>query len=126
MSGRILAIGLALIIVLGCVYAFWTLNNEKVMHDGREEALKTELASMRGAIRNFKADKGRGPHSLEELTPAYLRRVPSDPVTHLPNWRLDTETVVTPSNDFGSTTSAPPQSYVLDVHSAAGPPWSEY
>jgi prepilin-type N-terminal cleavage/methylation domain-containing protein len=48
----------------------------------REAALKTSLATMRDAIDQFGADKGRYPATLVELVRArYLREVPEDPIT---------------------------------------------
>ncbi len=126
MTGRILAIGLGLIVLLGGAYATWTLHNDRVMHDEREAALHTELAQLRKAIQTFTKDKGRRPYTLEELVPGYLRRIPIDPVTHRANWRVETEEEVVPSNDFGATPAAKPQTFVIDVHSAAGPPYSDY
>jgi len=125
-TGRILAIGLGLIVLFGGAYAAWTLRNDRQMHDDRVAALRTELSKMRKAIARYKQDHGRNPHSLEELVPQYLHRVPVDPVTHQSNWKLDTEEEVVPTNDFGSTTVAAPQSVIIDVHSAAGPPYSDY
>jgi general secretion pathway protein G len=47
-----------------------------------ERALASSLATMRDAIEQFAADKGRWPESLDELAQArYLRAVPPDPVT---------------------------------------------
>jgi general secretion pathway protein G len=48
----------------------------------RERALQTSLTTMRDAIDQFAADRGRWPESLQELADKrYLRQVPSDPVT---------------------------------------------
>ncbi len=48
----------------------------------RERALQTSLATMRDAIDQFAADRGRYPQALDELVSAhYLRRVPEDPLT---------------------------------------------
>lgn len=126
MTGRILAIGLGLIVLLGGAYAWWTLRNDRMVHDSKEEALRSDLASMRTAIRKFKDENGRYPHSLEELVPRYLRRVPADPFTQKPDWKLDTEETVVPTNDFGAAPTEKPQTFVLDVHSVAGPPYSDY
>jgi hypothetical protein len=125
-TGRLLATGLALIVLLAGAYAYWTLRNDRAVHDARDEMLRTELAQIRTAIRKFREDKGRHPHSLEELTPEYLRRVPVDPVTGRADWTLETEEVVAPSSDFATAPAAPPQTFVIDVRSAAGPPHSTY
>lgn len=47
----------------------------------KETALRSSLATLRDAIDQFAADKGRYPDSLEELAAArYIRAVPEDPV----------------------------------------------
>ena len=91
-----------------------------------EEALKAQLAEMRGAIKAFHRDNGRYPQSLEELMPEYLRRIPADPMTNSPEtWRLTTEEIVPQNADF-TTAAATTQTYVLDVHSGAGAPYSNW
>ncbi len=53
----------------------------------QERALSTSLATMRDAIDQFAADKGRWPASLDELAQArYLRAVPPDPVSGATAW----------------------------------------
>jgi general secretion pathway protein G len=48
----------------------------------QERALVSSLATMRDAIDQFAADRGRWPASLAELAEArYLRAVPPDPLT---------------------------------------------
>jgi prepilin-type N-terminal cleavage/methylation domain-containing protein len=48
----------------------------------REVSLQTSLSTMRQAIDQFAADRGRYPQSLDELVQArYLRLVPEDPMT---------------------------------------------
>lgn len=48
----------------------------------RETALRQSLTTVRDAIDQFAADKGRYPESLQELAETrYLRAVPEDPVT---------------------------------------------
>ncbi len=51
----------------------------------REQALRTNLVTMRSAIDQFAADRGRWPESLSELAQArYLRELPEDPLTRSP------------------------------------------
>ena len=86
---------------------------------GREAALQHDLFEMRKAIADFREDKKRGPHSLEELTTAkYLRNIPKDPITESANWRVTTETAVR-NDDFASTAAPAPEPEVIDVHSRA-------
>jgi general secretion pathway protein G len=48
----------------------------------KEAALRTDLRLLREAINKHRADTGRFPESLEQLTQArYLRAVPLDPIT---------------------------------------------
>ena len=85
----------------------------------RETALQHDLFEMRKAIADFRADKKRGPHSLEELTTAkYLRNIPKDPITESANWRVTTEAAVR-NDDFASSTTPAPEPEVIDVHSRA-------
>lgn len=54
----------------------------RALQHSREVALQTSLTTMRDAIDQFLADKGRYPESLQELADArYLREVPEDPMT---------------------------------------------
>ena len=99
----------------------------------REQAMKHDLVEMRKAIADFRADRGRGPHSLQELKDAhYLHAIPKDPLTQAADWRETTEQVVVRGDDFAAGSSPPPQTELLDVHSraqgkdAAGKPYSEY
>jgi general secretion pathway protein G len=49
---------------------------------GREAALKQDLFTLRDAIDQYRADRGKYPGSLSELmTTGYLRRIPADPFT---------------------------------------------
>lgn len=52
------------------------------LQKGRETALLSSLNTMRDAIDQFAADKGRYPDSLQELAQQrYLRELPEDPLT---------------------------------------------
>lgn len=117
MSGRLLAIVIGVVVLLGAAYATMTIRGEKDAHFARATALKNELATMRKAIARFRADRGRYPHTLQELVPQYLPAIPRDPVTGDP-WRVDTEESVQPSADF-TTSTTKSETYVIDVHSSA-------
>lgn len=94
--------------------------------DPRPDELRKQLASMRAAIKAFHRDNGRYPHSLEELVPKYLSRVPVDPMTQShETWRLTTEEVVPQNADF-TTAAQKTQTYVLDVQSGAGAPYANW
>jgi general secretion pathway protein G len=90
----------------------------------KKVALRAELHVIRQALRNFHMDQRRFPHSLEELREKhYLRVIPPDPFTGKADWRLTTEETVR-ANDF-STSTAPNEVVITDVHSSA-PGYSEY
>jgi general secretion pathway protein G len=75
----------------------------------REVALREALFSIRSALDQHYADKGRYPNSLDELVPhRYLRELPTDPFTGSSNtWQVDREEGV-------------PHAGVIDVHSGSG------
>ena len=81
--------------------------------------MKSHLTQMRQAIASFRKDMGRYPHSLDELVPNYIRRIPRDPITNSNTWRPVTEDTVQPSSDFTTGTAAAPQSVIIDVQSGA-------
>jgi hypothetical protein len=124
-AGRLLAIIISFVVLLGGGYAAWKLNHDKreYAQKQRETALKAALLEMRTAIRRYEQENDRYPHNLEELVPKYLRRIPQDPIAQNASWRLVTEEKVLPSADF-TTNATVRESYVVDVHSAAGEPYS--
>ncbi len=96
-------------------------------------AMQQTLGTLRSAIAKFRDDNGRGPHSLEELVPRYVTKVPIDPVTNsAATWRLTTEETVRPSADFSSSTATPQPPQIIEIHSgapgndASGKPWADY
>jgi len=135
-NGRLLAIVIGVIMVLGAAYATRVIRNEKIAHFERAETLRQNLQSMRKAIAEFRAREGRYPRELQELVPKYLPTVPVDPVTNDKSWRVTTEETVQPSTDF-VTDTAPnaektPEKYIVEVHSSAsgkdanGKPFADY
>ena len=131
MNGRLLAIVMGIVILLGAAYATHTIRQEKIAHFQRAAALHDNLSTMRKAIDNFYAEEKRYPRSLQELVPKYLRRIPVDPVTRDP-WILVTEESVVPPNDFSTAAPAKTETYIIDVHSSAagkdanGKPFADY
>jgi hypothetical protein len=96
-------------------------------------AMQQTLGTLRTAIAKFCDDNGHGPHSLDELVPRYLTKVPVDPVTNsAKTWRLTTEETVQPSADFSSSTAAPLPPQIIEIHSGApgndagGRRWADY
>ncbi|MCV2353690.1 prepilin-type N-terminal cleavage/methylation domain-containing protein [Paucibacter sp. B2R-40] len=52
------------------------------LQKSKETALRSSLSTMRDALDQFAADKGRYPDTLEELATArYIREIPEDPLT---------------------------------------------
>jgi general secretion pathway protein G len=133
MTGRLLAIVIGIIMVLGAVYGTRIIRREKDAHFERAAELKQQVQSMRAAIRRFHADQHRYPRTLQELVPKYLATVPVDPVTgSKKTWRVTTEETVQPSSDFTTGPAAKSETYIIDVHSGAsgkdatGVPFAEY
>lgn len=75
-----------------------------------EAVLHQDLQAMSQAIYNYTLDKEAAPQSLEDLVSAgYLRSVPTDPITHATDWRLEFKDVLLSPDQ--STTG------MTDVHS---------
>jgi general secretion pathway protein G len=75
-----------------------------------EAVLHQDLQAMRQSIDNYTLDKEAAPQSLDDLVSAgYLRSVPTDPITHATDWRLEFKDVLLSPDQ--STTG------VTDVHS---------
>ena len=83
---------------------------ERSVLRAHEAVLHQDLQAMRQSIDNYTLDKEAAPQSLEDLVSAgYLRSVPTDPITHAPDWRLEFKDVVLSPDQ--STTG------ITDVHS---------
>jgi general secretion pathway protein G len=60
---------------------------ERSVQHARETVLRENLFHMRGAIDQFRADKGKLPKSIDELIEAkYLRERPKDPILEKTEW----------------------------------------
>ena len=74
-----------LIVVMAIVALLTSLAAPRYLRSldvARERALQSTLVTVRDAIDQFAADKGRYPDSLQELARArYLRELPQDPLT---------------------------------------------
>jgi len=58
----------------------------------RESVLRSNLATLRNVISQYTLDKQKAPQSLDDLVQAhYLREIPVDPMTRLPNWEVHEE-----------------------------------
>jgi len=61
----------------------------------RESVLRSNLSTLRNVISQYTLDKQKAPQSLDDLVQAgYLRQVPIDPMTRLPNWEVVQEDVL--------------------------------
>lgn len=59
----------------------------KTVQHARETVLKDNLYQMRKMIRQYQADKGKLPQSLQDLVAAeYIREIPIDPITDKAEW----------------------------------------
>ena len=126
--GAVILVALA-VSLGGVLYGAYRMRETRTMREQQhtnDAALRADLATMRDAIRRFQEEQHRYPSSLAELVPRYLKAIPVDPFTKsAATWRLATEDVVKPSEDFtGSTPKT--ESYIIDVHSGAGAPYSDY
>jgi general secretion pathway protein G len=90
-----------LIVVLACLGLLLSIAAPRYINQvdaSRESVLRHNLDGTRQAIEQFFADKGRYPHSLQELVDQrYLRSVPVDPMTE----RSDTWQAVAPPGEAG-------------------------
>jgi general secretion pathway protein G len=97
---------------------------QKTITAAREAVLRDDLYKMRSLLDQYAADKGKLPHSLDDLVQSgYMREKPVDPFTDLADW---TET---PGDDPASTSG---EQGIVDVHSASqdmasdGEPYSKW
>jgi general secretion pathway protein G len=55
----------------------------------RESVLRSNLSVLRDQIQHYTLDKQKAPQSLDDIvTAGYLRQIPVDPMTRLPNWEV--------------------------------------
>jgi general secretion pathway protein G len=58
----------------------------------RESVLRQNLATLRSVIDQYTLDKQKAPQSLDDIvTAGYLKKIPEDPMTRMPNWETHTE-----------------------------------
>jgi general secretion pathway protein G len=61
----------------------------------RESVLRQNLATLRSVIDQYTLDKQKAPQSLDDLvTAGYLKKIPEDPMTRMPNWEPHNEDVL--------------------------------
>jgi general secretion pathway protein G len=80
-----------LVIVMATIALLLTLALPRYFHavdKGKLSVQRQNIATLRDAIDKFHGDQARYPDSLEELVQKkYLRGVPIDPLTRLPDWK---------------------------------------
>lgn len=99
----------------------------------KERQLRSELATMRTALKNFEKLHRMKPRALPELVrEGELKAIPVDPITGSSlTWRTTVEENVR-IDDFSATAPASAALQIVDVHSGAtgvdstGRPWSDY
>lgn len=108
------------ITIIGILATLSQPSYERYVIKARETALRQQLVEMRGAIDQFRADRGAFPESLEAMAETgYLPRVPVDPITRNQAWILMPPT-------------PPEKGHVGDVHSSSdllaldGTPYNEW
>ncbi|MFY3138353.1 type II secretion system protein [Achromobacter xylosoxidans] len=73
---------LVVMAIIATLTAFVTPGYLKQSDRAKETVLRHNLAAVRGAIEEYRADRGRGPETLEALVlDRYLREVPLDPIS---------------------------------------------
>ena len=78
----------------------------------RESVLRSNLSTLRNVISQYTLDKQKAPQSLDDLVQAgYLRQVPVDPMTRLPNWEVVQEDLMMAVDQQ--------EPGITDVHSAS-------
>jgi len=61
----------------------------------RESVLRSNLSTLRNVISQYTLDKQKAPQSLDDIvTGGYLRQIPVDPMTRLPNWEVVQEDIM--------------------------------
>ncbi len=102
-----------LLVVMSIVALLASIVAPRYFHSlqrGKEVALRQTLATVRDAIDQFAADKGRYPDSLDELLNArYLRQWPEDPITG----QRESWTLLPPPADAGMSGA------LYELHSGA-------
>jgi len=121
--------------VIGILASIAVPNYQRSVIRAREAVLSDTLFTLRKAIDEYYADKGRYPDALSDLVAKrYLREVPSDPFTRRNDTWVTVAPAETPAEGTAGETSTPSaeQGRVYDVHSgsnlvgANGMPYNEW
>ena len=107
--------------IIGILAAVAMTSVKYAVRKAREAALRDNLFTMRKAIDQFYGDKDRYPANLEELVPGYVRAIPKDPITQLPDWQLVMDDPMTPEGEMSADPDpeAMTEPGVVDIRSNA-------
>jgi general secretion pathway protein G len=120
--------------VLAIVFASHLVRRHAIeSQQSKERQLRSELATMRSALKSFEKRHHTKPRGLSELVrDGELKAIPVDPITGSSStWRTIVEENVR-IDDFSATAHASTAPQIVDVHSGAtgvdstGRPWSDY
>jgi len=84
---------MAVMAILLVLIALGAAHYEQTIVRAREAALRQDLDEINHAIQEYTADKEAAPTSLDQLVearPAYLGRIPNDPMTGRNDWVAET------------------------------------
>jgi len=97
---------------------------ERSVRNAREIVLKENLFQIRGAIEQFRADKGKLPGSIDELVEAkYLREKPINPIADNTEWNeIQGEDPNSPDGEQGLIDVKP----ITEGEDLAGVAFSDY
>jgi len=105
---------MAVMAILLILIALGAARYEQTIVRAREAALRQDLDEMNKAIQEYTTDKQAAPTSLDDLVqarPAYLGRIPNDPMTGKSDWVPETCDVLDSSDQLSTG--------ICSVHSAS-------
>jgi competence protein ComGC len=111
--GRLHAVrtGLSLLALIVFLAATAFAAQDRALED-KEALLRQDLFTLRDVIQQYTLDKQREPQSLDDLKESgYIRKIPLDPMTGKPNWKLDMDDAI-----YGAGQWDPG---IWDVHSSS-------
>ena len=81
-----LMIVMSILLILVSIAA--PMYQQQIRH-ARESVLRQNLFTLRTLISQYTLDKQKAPQSLEDLTPGYLKIIPTDPITGQADWTAE-------------------------------------
>ena len=86
---------------------------QQQIHRARESVLRQNLFTLRTLISQYTLDKQKAPQALEDLTPGYVKPIPTDPITGQADWTVEQ------CEDTISSPDQQDEGGVCDVHSSS-------